>query len=366
MSHKFQAKTLALRLSRNLPGPRRPAGSCISTCYLSAVLCLIALACPGGLVAQSTQGLILGTVQDTSGAVVPGAEVRIVSLNEGSVRAVATDASGKYLALDLKPDRYRLEVSKFGFGHQVVPEVSLLARQELRQDFTLQVGAVSQEITVTGAATAINTENSGISASLDSRNVLDLPANYRASSGGTSPLALVQTLPGVQSDDGGTSFSVQGGLPSQSETSIDGISTQSTTSNYPLADAFPSAESIAELRVDGVGNNAEYGQPGEVTSISKAGTNNLHGGLFWYHQNRAFDATAFGAAGVKPQKIGNDFGFTLGGPVLIPHLYHGRNKTFFFTTYEGFRFPQGQSVQEIVPSTLMRTGISAKKWRRER
>ena len=107
--------------------------------------------------------------------------------------------------------------------------------------------------------------------------------------------------------------------------------------------------------MDGVLNNAQFGQPGEVTTISKSGTNKLHGGVFWYHQNAAFNATPFGAAS-KPRLVGNDFGGSVGGPVTIPHLYHGRDRTFFFGTYEGFRLPQSTPNQYIVPSTLMKQG----------
>ena len=346
-------KTLTIGFTTGRLKPRRSAFSI--TCFVG-LLGLALLTSPVTVLAQSTQGVILGNVKDASGSLVTGAEVRITNVEEGITRVTTTNAAGDYRVADLKPSHYKIETSKSGFSTEVIQGIVLTARQELRRDVTLQVSAVRQEIVVTDTATPINTENGSISSSVDSRNVLDLPANYRGN-GSTSPLALIQTLPGVQPDNDAGSFSVQGGLPSQSETSVDGISTQNTTSNFPLSDAFPSAESIAELRVDGVGNNAEYGQPGEVTSISKAGTNSLHGALFWYHQNRAFDSHAFGdEPGFKPQKIGNDFGFTVGGPVLIPHVYSGRNKTFFFATYEGFRFPRGQSVQETVPTDLMRSG----------
>ena len=326
-----------------------------------AILLLILLCVfPSMLSAQSTQGAFLGSVRDASGGAVGGAEVVIRSVAEGVSRIFLTDASGNYYAPDFKPGSYTLEVSKSGFRKGVLQDISLQARQELREDFVLQVGSVDQQVVVTdSAAGAINTENSSISASIDSQGVTDLPTNYRGNNS-TSPLALVQVLPGIQPDTGDKSgrnvkFSVQGGIPSQSETTVDGISTQDTTTNSPLSDAFPSAESISEIRVDGVGNNAEYGQPGQITSVSKSGTNSLHGGLFWYHQNRAFDALAFGETS-KPQKVGNDFGVTLGGPVYLPRLYDGRNKTFFFGTYEGFRFPLGSLDQEVVPTDAMRAG----------
>ena len=151
------------------------------------------------------------------------------------------------------------------------------------------------------------------------------------------------------------SFSVQGGQPFQTETSVDGISTQTISNNTPLSDAFPSTESIAEMRVEGVNNNAEFGQAGEITTVTKSGTNQLHGSAFWYAQNRAFDAVAFGTpidpATGKAEKPERSV-MTLEAvwwSCRIPHLYNGRDKTFFFGTYEGFRFPQQTTIRNLVP-----------------
>jgi hypothetical protein len=326
------------------------------------------------LTAQSTQSAILGTVKDASGAVIPAARVVITDLDKGNLARYATDAAGNFQAQDLTPGKYRLQVSKAGFQSRLIDEVGLSARQQLHLDVVLSVGATQQEITVDAStAGAIETETPSIASTLNEQNVLSLPANYRAS-GSTSPLNLIQALPGVQPDTGpGTTtptangtptinFSVQGGAPFQTETSVDGISTQNVRNNTPLSDAFPSAESIAEIRVEGVSNNAEFGQAGEVTTVTKSGTNQLHGSLFWYFQNRALDATAYGtpvnAAGnpERPEKIGNDFGLSAGGPLIIPHLYNGTNKTFFFGAYEGFRFPRQTTIQDLVPTQLMQQG----------
>ncbi len=304
--------------------------------------------------AQSTQGTILGTIKDSTGSVVAAADIKLTSVEEGATRTASSSEIGDYLVPDLKPGHYRMEVKKDGFKLEVHGDVQLLARQALREDFVLTVGSVTDTVEVTDTSIGgINSETPAIIASFDAADVLELPANYRAS-GSTSPLTLVQSLPGVQPDSDGK-YSIQGGLPFMSETSVDGISTQNVGGNNPLSDAWPSAETITELRVDGVSNNAEFGQPGAITSITKSGTNDYHGGLFWYHQNRALDATAFGQV-TKPQKIGNDFGVTGGGPVWIPYLYNGHNRTFFFGTYEGFRFPLGKAIQETVPTADMRAG----------
>ena len=144
------------------------------------------------------------------------------------------------------------------------------------------------------------------------------------------------------------SFSLQGGLPFQTEVSVDGITVQNATSNSPIADAFPSTESISELRADGAMNNAEFGQPGEITVTTKAGTNTIHGSAFWYYQNAAFDAIpyTFPTTTTKPKLVGNTYGGSFGGPVVIPHLYNGHNKTFIFGAYEGWRHPS-QTTQAL-------------------
>lgn len=313
------------------------------------------------LVAQSTQGLIIGTIVDTTGAAVPNATVRITNIDTSVSTNAKADASGTYQVPNLVPGHYSVHVDAEGFRSVDLQNLVLTARQQLRADPSLSPGDVSQQITVDASTTGtIETETASIAASLNAADVKQLPANYRASTSGTSPITLIQTLPGVQPDTGqnnGTSiqYSIQGGLPFQTEVSVDGITSQSATSNAPLANAFISGESIAELRVDGVLNNAQFGQPGEVTTVSKSGTNHIHGGVFWYHQNAAFDATPFGAS-TKPRLVGNDFGGTVGGPVVIPRLYNGKDRTFFFGTYEGFRLPQSTPEQYIVPSTLMKQG----------
>jgi hypothetical protein len=310
--------------------------------------------------AQSTQATILGTVLDPTGAAIPNATILVTDTDAGITRTAATDKSGNFQVLDLNPGHYSVNISAAGFDGKNSSNLILVARQQLRDDATLHPGAVTAQVEVNASATGlINTESASIDATYSAIDVENLPANYRASINGTSPLNLIQTLPGVQSDTGasngtGVKFSVQGGLPSQSDTTVDGISAQSTNGNAPLANAFPSGESISEVRVDGVLNNAEFGQPGEVTFVSKSGTNKLHGAVFLYDQNSALNATPFGS--LKPHIRGNDFGGTLGGPVFIPHLYNGKDKTFFFATYEGFRLPSTITQQALVPSTLMKQG----------
>ena len=311
------------------------------------------LTLPFATYAQSTFGAIVGTVHDASGGAVRSAKVEVLNLEENVKRSATTSADGEYEILNLRPATYKVTVSMAGFQTFVLPEIALISRQTVRADASLQVGQLEQTVTVEGTAGVVATETHTIASSLDTQKVLNLPANFRAS-GNTSPYNLISTLPGVQSDNG-NAFAIQGAIPAQSQASVDGITTQHPRDNGPIRNAFPSAESIAEIKVQGVGNNAEYGGVGDITTISKSGTNLYHGSAFWYHQNRALDATAYGQKR-KPQKVANDFGFSLGGPITIPKLYNGANRSFFFVALEQFKYPLQSTLQDTVPTDALRKG----------
>jgi hypothetical protein len=335
----------------------------LNSLLLSALLCVLIV--PAGW-AQSTQGSIIGTVKDTSGALVPGAPVTLTNVGEGTVRTTKSNAEGDYAFLDVKAGRYSVAIQAAGFEKWSITDAVLNTQQQLRIDASLVIGSVDQAVTVSGdAATAIDTDTPSVSATYSAADVANLPVNTRASAAGTSAYNIVGSLSGVQADGSGTSlvFSVQGGLPFESETSVDGVTVRSATGgNRAIGDAFPSSESIAEVRVDGVLNNAEFGQPGQITITTKGGTNTIHGAAFWYHQNAAFDAIPFTnpTTQVKPKLIANTFGGSFGGPVLIPHFYDGHNKTFIFGAYEGWRHPSTEPYTYKVPSTLMKQGDFSK------
>ena len=330
-------------------------------------LLIFLLAAGASAHAQSTLAEINGTVHDVTQAAVPDATVTLRRSQTNTQTTVTSGSDGSYSALNLEPGTYDVTFTRAGFQTRTSTGITLTARQQLRLDVALGAATVEQTVQVDASnAGAITTDNASISAALTTRDVLDLPANYRGA-GSTSPLNVIQTLPGIQPDSGSyppspsaspnpsIKFSIQGGLPSQSETTVDGISAQNLTSNNIQADAFPSAESIAEIRVDGVNSGAEFGQPGEITTVTKAGTNRIHGSAFWYFQNQAFDAVPFGQT-AKQHKVANDYGGSVGGPLVIPHLYNGHDKTFFFAAYEGLRYPQTNVAHNVVPTARMKRG----------
>jgi len=306
--------------------------------------------------AQSTQGSILGTVKDSSGAVIPGVTVTLTNIDEGVVRTTKSNASGNYQFLDTVPAHYNINASANGFQAWQLAGAPLAARQQLRADIVLSVGGVQQLVQVSGDnASAIETESASINAVYNADDAVNLPTNSRASANGTSGLSLIGTLPGVQTDGNPATYALQGGLPYQTEVSVDGITVESATGGGPLQDALPSTDAISEIRADGVQNNAEFADPGEVTITSKGGSNKIHGSAYWYFQNSALDAVEFGASS-KPHKVGNSFGGRFSGPVVIPHLYDGHDKFFIYGGYEGFRFPQSVPEQYTVPTDAMKSG----------
>jgi carboxypeptidase family protein len=304
-------------------------------------------------VAQTIFGTILGTVTDPSGAVISNAVITVTNQGENISHEVRSDAQGNYQAENMKAGLYTVSARATGFKDMVLTDVRLDARQTVRADMKLTMGGAQEKVTVEANAELINTESQTISTSITGTEVLGLPANYRGA-GSTSPYGILAYLPGVTGDQDGN-ISVQGSGINQVEYSVDGISTTNIRSSGPQVEMFPSAENIAEMKVQGSGGGAEYGNPADITITSKSGTNAFHGTIFEYLQNAALDATRFTTPQItKPAKSANTFGGSLGGPLF-------GKRTFFFGDYEGMRYrtqvqagPPGLS--ESVPGQAMRNG----------
>ena len=310
--------------------------------------------------AQTTQGSIVGSVKDAAGAVVPNATVTLTNTDEGAVRTIRTNSVGDYRFLDAKAGHYSVDVTAAGFDKWSATSITLAVRQELRVDAQLAIGAVQQSVQVTGdSVSAIETESATISGTFTSDDATNLPVNTRASFNGTSAANILGTLPGVQDDASG--ISLQGALPFQTEVTVDGVTLKDPAGGSYIKDSFPSTESIAEIRADGVLAGAEFSDPAQIVVTTKGGSNTLHGSGFWYYQNSAFDAIpyTYPTTKTKASQTGNTFGGSVGGPVVFPH-FNGHNKTFFYGAYEGWRHPAQETLNEVVPSTLMKEGDFSK------
>jgi hypothetical protein len=302
--------------------------------------------------AQSTFGSVRGNVTDSSGASIPGALVTVHSIDENVDRTAKTDASGEFVVENLKAGQYSVVVHDEGFTDTTIASVALEARQQLRIPVTLAVKSDATTVQVMASPDQINTENATLSDSKDNQQITQLPLNNRATT--TSPLGALALSPNVQQDSSGN-IALGGASSSMVNFSVDGISTANVRQNGALQDAYPSQEGISAVKVTSSNNSAEFSQVGDVTFTTKSGTNQYHGSLFEYLQNDALDASPYGFHGKAPKRF-NTFGGSLGGPVRIPHLYNGRDRTFFFADYEGNRRTTAIAQQFLVPTAAERNG----------
>ena len=317
--------------------------------------CLLSLA-PASAPAQSTFGEILGTVHDSSGAVVQGAQVTLVNTGTSTKRTAKTDANGNYAFNNIDVGMYTLTLTASGFETESLPAISLTARETRRMDATFKPGAESQTVVVEeNASPVITTDVSSLAETKAGDELVELPvAIYSRSTGSTSPISTLTTEAGVQTDDSGQ-LAVDGTTAALLSVTIDGISSVGVEYSGPVNEMFPSFNSIEEIRVSESNNGAEFGGVADITTVSKAGTNHVHGGLFENNENTVFNSNN-GFALSKPKIVMNDFGGTLGGPVKIPHLFNGSDTTFFFISYEGLRLPRETPIVLSVPSMDMRNG----------
>src|ERR1700677_1947189 len=318
--------------------------------FAGVAIAVVLMVCSA--VGQSTFGSIVGVVHDKTQAVVPRASVQIRSLEDNSTRSTTSDQSGSFEFVNLKAGKYAVSVQAPGFADSQIPSAELTARQSLRVDVTMNIKSQSETVEVSDTVATINTENGVIADSKGNKDIGQLPLNFRAVT--TSPLAALATSANVQQDSQGN-IALAGATANMVGYSVDGISTANIFQSGAGSNPYPSAEGISELKVTAFNNSAEFSQVGDVTFTTKGGTNDLHGSLFEYLQNDALDAKVLNFTTKAPKRF-NTFGGSLGGPIQIPHLYDGKNKTFFFFDYEGNRKRLSQAEQYLVPTQADREG----------
>jgi Carboxypeptidase regulatory-like domain len=304
---------------------------------------------------QSTFGAILGTVKDGSGQCVVGATVSIVNRDTVTKRMIASDQAGDYSFPNLEPGQYELTIEAPGFQTTQFKNLDLQVRETKRVDAALKVATQTQTILVEGSMGAVvTTDVSSLTETKTTRELVDLPVALESrADGSTSPISTLTTQPGIQTDSSGA-LAIAGATPALLSYTLDGIASVNVELSGPIAELFPSFNSIAEIHVNETNNNAEFSGVSDVSTTSRSGSNVFHGGFFENHGNSAFNAgNPFTG---KPKLVMNDFGGFLGGPLILPKLYNGKDKTFLFMSYEGLRLPKEVPIVQSVPSRAMRSG----------
>ena len=327
-------------------------------CRLGALAAVAGLS----LFGQSERGTIQGSIHDSSGAVIVGAKIAITNPSTNVRVNTASNQAGDYAVPSLTPGTYTLRVEKEGFRTTVVSGISLNASATIRADATLELGSISQSVEVTANALQLHTEDakSGvtITGEMVDKVAVVVSGNIR------SPFDLAQLAPEAKQLGGDNGFILGGGQAASYGTNLDGVSANTTRAlqqSWVIVNS-PSLEAISEFSVETNGFKAEYGHAGGgvMNFVSKSGTNNLHGTAYEFLRNNDLDANNFfnNAKGIPiPIYKQNDFGFSVGGPVYIPKIYHGRNKTFFFTAFEAFRNRAGATgASATIPTPEMLTG----------
>ena len=325
--------------------------------FVLPILFFVTLVSATQAFAQSTYGTFVGTVHDPSGSVVATSKVTITNTGTAAERSTITDKEGAYVLANLEPGTYDLVIQAPGFQTVTIKGLEFVVAPDSsrrRQSPAWQVRFQAVNVTAESEA-VITTEVSNLAETKTGLELGDLPVAIASRAlGSTSAITTLTTQPGVQIDNAGN-ISVSGAKPSQLSITIDGISTMSPRASAPIAELFPSFGAIEEIRVSENTNSAEYSGVSDITSVSKGGTNALHGGVYENLQNTDLDARNPFSASVTQVKM-NNFGGYAGGPVIIPHLYRGKDKTFFFASYEGLRLPRQTFIEESVPSLQLRQG----------
>jgi Carboxypeptidase regulatory-like domain len=315
---------------------------------------------PGESLAQAVTGTILGTVTDSTGAVVANAKVTLVNEGTGLTRVVTADANGEYTAPALPTGHYTITSEMTGFKSVALSNIEVGVDQRVRMDLKLEVGTMTETVTIEAASPLVSTQTSELGTTIGEEAIETLPLN------GRNFVSLTRTVPGVlrgipgSNIDGAGSlawrasaaFSANGQRPRDNNYMLDGVDNNETWLQTVVI--FPSVDALDEFKLQTSTYSAEFGRSlGGVVNIQiKSGANALRGSVFEFHRNDAFDANNFfnnRAGRPKPEFKQNQFGGTLGGPIF-------RDKTFFFADYQGYRVRQGQTYLSTVPSMRMRNG----------
>ena len=317
------------------------------------------------VLAQTTNGGIQGAVTDPSGATIGGAQITGRNLDTGLTISTVTSNAGLYSLANLPPGRYTVTVEAPNLKKYSREGVTVQTDATVALDVQMQLGAVSDSVTVAADATQLETATSDIGATLQSSLTENLPLEVNGTV--RNPVQFISLVPGFvgnvgnnPGDNSTDDYKVNGGQEGGTDILVDGVSISLVSPNTQMNKGV-STEGVQEFKVLQSNFSPEYGESGDgiVSLTVKSGTNDWHGSVYDYLRNRAFDANTWAnnTQGLKRSvNTQNDFGATAGGPVRIPHLYNGHDRTFFFFDYEGFRFRTGGTSPISVPNAAFRGG----------
>lgn len=332
--------------------------------------------CVLGVWGQTTTGTVTGTVTDSGGALVGAATVKLTNTGTGLALAAETAENGNYVFPLVQPGSYEISVEKQGFA-KFARSFTLAVTQQARIDAQLVVGQVTESVQVSAAAMVLETDTSNLGQVISNRQVVDLPLN------GRNPFALAALTPGVTplssfgagvvgargaaQSAGANNFLANGGMTGSNEILLDGIPITVCCQGQPAL--IPTIDTTEEFKVQTNTSPAEFGRTsgGILNIVTKSGTNKFHGTAYEFFRNEKLDAANFfvNRAGTNPIPGRNDrrtplrynqYGAAAGGPVLIPKLYNGKDKTFFFANVEVVNLRRSLFRTFSVPTALMRTG----------
>lgn len=322
------------------------------------------------LLGQTPTAQITGRVTDPSGSVIPGAQISTTNVDTGMRRQTSTNESGFYRISSLPPGNYRIIVQKDGFRPVTRTGITLLVEQVARIDVALELGQITESVTVTGGATIIDAVEASLGRVVETKSLQDMPLSSRSAldfvnlaPGVTQSMIPGRAVGGESATFTGTNFVSNGIRNAQADVLVDGLSVTVQEQNGGITDAKfrPSVEAVQEFKVQTNSFNAEYGfTAGTVVNmVTRSGTNEFHGSLYAFHNNNDLAANTFFAnrSGSKltPYRK-NQFGGSMGGPVRIPRAYDGRNRTFFFLNHEGIKKSVQATMLTTVPTNLQRDG----------
>ncbi len=328
---------------------------------LGLLFSVLFILCSSMAFAQFRSG-ISGRVLDPGGAAIPGAEVTLISLDTGVEAKTTTEADGLYSFPNLVTGTYDLKVSAPGFRQYEQKGITLTLNQLVRVDVTLELGAVEQTITVEANASPLNFDNATRQEGVSPETINDLPLIVSGSPRNAAQFAVL--LPGVTTGGGNNAFDarINGGIQSGDEAVMDGVSmqqgTMSQTGMISFWDFRMTPDMISEFKVLTANYEPQYGSTtsANIMVTTKSGTNEFHGGGYWYFRNTALNARQFGADS-RPKDIEHDFGGFIGGPAKLPGIWSSLFKTYFYLNIEKFKITGGVNRPTLsIPSMLERNG----------